>query len=120
MRTTVLALAVIAFAAACTPPAPPKPPPPDAFDETPADAGVAEDIAPGSEGAKSPVGQACTTLATLGCIEGLKRDAGDTCAMAINHIIDEHLTKFDVRCVIAAKSQAAVRLCAGASCTLAK
>lgn len=121
MRMLSLIMLAAAAATACTPkPPPPDAAPPDSFDQTPADAGVAEDIAEGTAEAATPVGRACRNLAALKCIEGLKRDAGDTCAQAIHHVLDTHLTKFDVDCVINAKTPAAVRACAGASCTVAK
>jgi hypothetical protein len=119
MRTLIAPLFAFFLAYACTPSTPAKPPPPDSFDLTQADAGVAEDQT-GPIESKGPVARACDNLAALKCIEGLKRDAGDTCIESINHVISSHLTRFDTACVIAAKSQAAARACAGASCTPAK
>ena len=84
----ILAIALVA----CTPA--PLPPSPDASDAAP--------------NPNTPQYQrACATLAALGCAEGVDAQ----CAVVLERAATAHITTFDLPCLTAATSKAAVRAC---------
>lgn len=52
---------------------------------------------------------ACDALARNGCMEGLS----DHCVLALTHVVDSGLERFDLGCISAATSKDAVRSCTG-------
>ena len=63
-----------------------------------------------ADGAQLPPAEAaCAQLAALGCREGL-----DThCSLALAHVVDAGLERFDLSCMANASSKDAMRSCAG-------
>lgn len=53
----------------------------------------------------------CANLRARECSEGTKRDGGASCEELCTSIIARHLTTVPLRCLSAARTKAAVRLC---------